>query len=95
MSRRPAWPPLGPDDVPERRLGDPRDPTTHHVGCVVSQGRAIVVAARLFPDEVADGSDCRAEVGREGSPCRACESRNAAWIARVREVRAAMMEAFS
>lgn len=89
------WPPLAPDDVPETRTGDPKDPKSWHVGCMVTQDRAIRVARALYPDEVADGSDCRAEIGREGEPCRACAARNAEWVARVREVRKAMMEAFA
>lgn len=83
------FPPLGPDDVPETRIDG-----KHHVGCIISQRRAIMVARALFPDEIADGSDCRAEHGREGEPCRVCAENNQRWKDRVREVRAAMMEAF-
>lgn len=83
------FPPLSPDDVPETRIDG-----KHHVGCIISQRRAIMVARALFPDEIATGADCRAEIGREGEPCRACADNNAQWIHRVREVRAAMMEAF-
>jgi len=54
--------------------------------------RAEALARRLFPDDVADGTDCRAEIGREGQPCSACASRNAAWTDRVREVRAALQD---
>lgn len=85
----PMWPPLGPDDVPETRING-----KHHVGCIVSQKRAIIVARILFPDEVRHGEDCRQESEREGQPCRCCAHLNKAWIERVRQVRAAMMEAF-
>lgn len=88
------WPPLGPDDVPERRIGDPKDAKSWHVGCMVTQDRAIAVAVRLYPDEIADGSDCKGEIGREGEPCRICAAKNTNWIERVREVRAAMLAAF-
>jgi hypothetical protein len=88
------WPPLAATDPPETRIGDPKDPKSWHVGCMVTQDRAITAARLLFPDEVADGSDCRAEIGREGEPCRSCAARNAAWVARVREVRAALFCAF-
>lgn len=88
------FPPLGPDDIPETRIGDPRDPKSWHIGCLVTQNRAIRVARKLFAEEIADGSDCRAEIGREGEPCRLCAERNELWTNRVREVRAAMIEAF-
>jgi len=83
------FPPLTPEDVPETRIGG-----QWHVGCMVTQRRAIAVASALFPDEVTDGTDCRSEVGREGAPCRFCAEKNEAWTSRVREVRKAMMEAF-
>lgn len=89
------WPPLADTDPPETRIGDSKDAKSWHVGCMVTQDRAIITARALFPDEVADGSDCRAEVGREGEPCRSCAARNTAWIERVREVRAAMFCAFA
>jgi hypothetical protein len=89
------WPPLSPDDVPETRKGDPKDPKSWHVGCMVTQDRAIMTARALFPHEVANGADCQKEVGREGLACRICAARNQAWIERVRQVRAAMMGAFS
>lgn len=85
------FPPIPEGDPPDRRA--PGEPW--HGGLMVTQGRAVRVASALFPDEVADGSDCRAEVGREGEPCRACAARNAAWADRVREVRRAMLEAFA
>ncbi len=53
------------------------------------------VAALLFPDEVADGGDCYAEIGREGEPCRVCAGRNEDWAARIEKVRAALIEALS
>lgn len=61
---------------------------------MVTQGRAIRAARLLFPDEYADGSDCRMETGREGEPCRFCAERNVQWTARVAQVRDAMKEAF-
>lgn len=90
-----TFPPLGPDDPPETRIGDQKDAKWWHVGCMVTQGRAIRVAASLFAEEVADGSDCKAEIGREGEPCRICAAKNEAWTERVRAVRRAMMEAFT
>lgn len=100
-----AWPLIPDGDPPQfRAIRDPEtgawapgannDSASWHVGCMVTQGRAAEVAYRLFPDEATDGSDCRAEVGREGEPCRACASRNGAWAARVRETRLAMLAAF-
>lgn len=80
------FPPLAADDVPETRIAG-----KHHTGCIVSQGRAITVARALFPDEIADGADCGYFAP---APCRHCADRNAAWTRRVREVRAAMLEAF-
>lgn len=84
------FPPLGPDDMPETRAkGEP-----WHKGLMVTQRRAIAVAKALFPDEAANGTDCRAEIGREGEPCRACADANAQWVERVRQVRQAMIDAF-
>jgi hypothetical protein len=94
MTIAPLFPPLGPNDPPETRIGAPSDPKSWHVGCMVTQGRAHAAAATLYPEEVTDGSDCRAEVGREGEPCRACAAANERWTERVRQVRAAMMAAF-
>lgn len=65
-----------------------------HKGRMVTRGRAMTVAARLFPDDVADGSDCRAEVGREGKPCRACAEKNRRWLERIAQTRLAMLKAF-
>lgn len=48
------------------------------------------LARRLFPDDVADGKDCRAEVGREGAPCGACAAANSQWADRVQAVRLAL-----
>jgi hypothetical protein len=62
---------------------------------MVTESRALHVARSLFPDDYSDGGDCRAEHGREGEPCRICAARNEAWQARVNEVRAAMIKAFS
>jgi hypothetical protein len=83
------FPPLGPDDVPETRIDG-----KHHVGCIISQRRAIVATRLLFPSDIADGGDCRAEHGREGESCRVCAENNLRWTERVRQVRTAMMEAF-
>lgn len=54
--------------------------------------RVAALARRLFPDDYHDGSDCRAEVGREGQPCRVCAGRFADWQARVVEVGASLKE---
>jgi len=54
----------------------------------------MTIAARLFPDDVADGSDCRAEIGRDGQPCRACAEKNRLWLRRIATTRIAMMRAF-
>lgn len=86
-----SFPPIPEGDLPETRGEDGK----HHVGCVITQQRAIVVAMALFPDEVADGSDCHNQYGREGEPCEICASRNASWTNRVAEVRRAMIKAFS
>lgn len=81
--------------IPEGDLPDKREKgAPWHKGLMITQQRAIAVAAKLFPDEVADGSDCRAEVDREGIPCRVCAERNKAWEDRVRQTRLAMLEAF-
>ena len=88
------FPPLGPDDPPDRRANK-ADPW--HVGLMISQTRAVAVASDLFPDEIADGSDCRKEIGRVGEPCSVCAGREwwKLWTSlRVRQVRAALMEAF-
>lgn len=87
----PLWPPIPAGDPPDRRpKGAP-----WHVGCMVTQARAVAVAVRLFPEEAATGDDCRAKIGREGEPCRACAERNAAWSERVRAVRLAMLAGFA
>jgi hypothetical protein len=91
----PAWPPIPEGDPLDRRPEDQRgNPRAYQIGETISQTRAIRVASALFPDEIADGGDCRAEVGREGQPCQVCAERNAQWSNRVRQVRFAMMEAF-
>lgn len=102
-----AWPLIPEGDAPQFRavreppLSGPwvaasgSDAASWHVGCMVTQGRAAEVAYRLFPDEATDGSDCRAEIGREGEPCRACAARNENWAERVTQVRRAMLKAFA
>jgi hypothetical protein len=71
----PTWPAdRSPFDIGRRALGDK---TPWHVGRVVTRRRAMIVAARLFPDDVTDGTDCKAEIGREGLPCRNCARANA------------------
>lgn len=62
---------------------------------MVTQDRAECVAFELFRDEYASGNDCRNETGREGQSCRICTRRNSEWAARVAQVRAAMVKAFS
>lgn len=64
-----------------------------HVGRMVTRGRALDVAKRLFPDEVWE-RDCKGEIGREGLPCRACASQKREWMRRVASVRLAMFKAF-
>lgn len=99
-----AWPVIPEGDPPQSRaILDPEtgvwtpgrndDPNSWHTGCMVTQGRAAKAASILYADEVTDGSDCRAEIGREGKPCRICESRNDQWASRVRAVRWAMIAA--
>lgn len=85
------WPKIPEGDPPEvRRSGEP-----HHTGLIVSQARAIYVASKLFPDDIADGHDCKKEYGREGQPCSVCAERNQRWADRVREVRLAIIGAFA
>jgi len=48
------WPPLEPEDMPDTRKKGEK----WHKGLMISQSRAISVASVLFPDEIADGSDC-------------------------------------
>lgn len=62
---------------------------------IVTVKRAVTIAALLFPDEVADGKDCRAEVGREGEPCRLCAERNENWEKRVAQVRESVKRGFA
>ena len=90
----PAWPEAtrSPYILMKRRHAGSAAP--HHVGRIVTRRRAMVAAARLFPDEVATGTDCRAEIGREGEPCRACACANRQWLRRIAETRLAMMGAF-
>ena len=106
MSGAPIWPPIPEGDPPETRgyrdpvtgawtPGSNADAKSWHHGVMVTQGRAIAVARALFADEITDGSDCRAEIGREGEPCRACAARNEAWAERVAQVRRAMIASFS
>lgn len=96
MPGKPYHPALTAEDVPETRNGLPGDPKSWHVGCMVTQGRAVIAARKLFPDEarIDPTADCRLETGREGQPCRICAAANQRWTNRVREVRAAMLEAF-
>ena len=83
-------PPLTLDDIPDTRAtGAP-----WHIGLMVTQRRAALVAARLFPEEIATGTNCCAETGNEGSPCGFCDERNKSWENRIRQVRSALMEAF-
>jgi hypothetical protein len=37
---------------------------------------AAQLAVELFPNEVANGTDCKNEHGRIGMPCRVCAERN-------------------
>lgn len=92
MTAAPPWPPCPSPFTLKRRHHGSNAP--HHVGRIVTRRRAVLVAARLFPDDVADGADCRAETGREGMPCRVCASRNREWLRRVASTRLAMMAAF-
>ena len=38
------------------------------------------IALALFPDDFHDGSDCRAEMNREGKPCRVCADNRERWL---------------
>jgi hypothetical protein len=99
------WPQIPEGDQPERRaLRDPltglwspglsSDAKSWHAGCMVTQRRAIAVSLQLFREDATNGSDCRAEIGREGEPCRSCAAANERWADRVRSVRLAMIKAF-
>ncbi|MCO5072091.1 MAG: hypothetical protein M9944_12875 [Rhizobiaceae bacterium] len=48
------------------------------------------VARALFPDDIADGSDCHDEWGREGQPCSVCAGKNEWWQSRLKTVREAL-----
>lgn len=85
------FPPIHPDDPPDHR--EKHEPW--QVGIMISQNRAIAVTKELFPDDIRDGSDCRAEIDREGEPCRICAQKNEEWADRVRQVRLVMIKAFS
>ena len=89
--QKPIWSLIPDGDLPNHRLLDGK----HHIGCMVTQGRAIKVATSLFADEVTDGSNCLNQHDRPGELCQICESRNQAWKERVAQVRRAMFEAFS
>ena len=60
---------------------------------MITQERAARVTKRLFPDEVPD-PQLRCSGEPDGSPCRICEAAHVEWMARIAQVRAAMMEAF-
>ena len=84
-------PDLEPGDLPDtREAGEP-----WHIGLMVTRRRAAVVAAELFPDDVADGSDCQIDRALPGAPCVFCMAKNQEWAQRVRATRAAMLKAFS
>jgi hypothetical protein len=80
-----VWPPIPEGDLPDTR---PKGGGPHHIGLTVSQGRAIAVASELFPDEVSIGHECV-------PGCLFCAERNRLWADRVRQVRRAMIKAFS
>lgn len=61
---------------------------------MVTVSRAEIVARKLFPLDYHDGHDCRGEYDRDGQPCGICAAQRRDWLARVAEVRAAMIEAF-
>ena len=80
----PLWlPPLKIYDLPETRGEDGQ----HHLGCMITQKRAAIVAAQLFPSDVAVEADCQ-------RGCRHCTERRSDWQDRVSQVRWAMLEAF-
>lgn len=56
----------------------------------ISEPQAQAIARRLFPDLFSDGSDCKAEIGREGLPCRACAEKNLTWLQCVADVKLAI-----
>jgi|JI10StandDraft_1071094.scaffolds.fasta_scaffold199727_3 hypothetical protein len=51
------------------------------------------IALALFPDDFHDGSDCRAEMNREGKPCRVCADNRERWLQRLATVRKAVSDA--
>ena len=61
---------------------------------MITETRATTVARQLFP-EASPVEDCKAEIGREGQPCRICAAHNAEWSAIVTRTREAMLKAFS
>ena len=61
---------------------------------MITVERADRVARALTGERERPTVDCRAEIGREGLPCRICAEHNERWRAYVDKVRAAMMEAF-
>lgn len=62
---------------------------------MITDNQAAIAARELFPDDYADGTDCRAEIGKEGEPCSACAENNRRWNERVEQVRAAMIKAIA
>jgi len=52
------------------------------------------VAALIWPEKAfVLGMDCRAEIGREGEPCRICAEADTLWRVRVERVRDALERA--
>jgi hypothetical protein len=60
----------------------------------IEKSDAVAVATLLFPNEVADDSDCRKEVGREGQPCMICAEKNEQWQRRIGETMDALRSVF-
>ena len=51
------------------------------------------IALALFSGNFHDGSDCRAEYGREGEPCRICADKRERWLQHLADVRKAVSDA--
>jgi hypothetical protein len=61
---------------------------------MIQEDYAERVAALLWPEKATVlGMDCRAEIGREGEPCRICAEADMLWRVRVERVRDALERA--
>ena len=62
---------------------------------IVTEKRAAVAARALFPADYKDDTNCRAESGREGKICTVCLDQRMEWLAKVADVREAIMAAMN